>query len=95
MRYELAIVIKPLSNEDIREKIYPKVVSTIEKLNGKVSKSDFVGKRLLAYEIDGNKEGYYIFSKVELTSANANKLQDVLKGTKDILRYMLVKESTL
>lgn len=95
MRYELALLIKPLSNEDIKEKVFPKVVSTVEKLGGKVSKNDFVGKRLLAYEIDGNKEGYYIFSKVELTSANAVKFQETLKGTKELLRYMLVKESTL
>ena len=95
MKYELAIAIKPLSNEDIREKVFPKIVKTIEKLEGKVTKSDFVGKRLLAYEIDGNKEGYYIFSKVELTSANAVKLQESLRSTKELLRYMLVKESTL
>lgn len=95
MKYELALLIKPLSNEDIREKVFPKIVSTVEKLGGNLSKPDFMGKRLLAYEIDGSKEGYYIFSKVEMTSTNAKKFLEILKTNKDLLRYMLVLENTL
>jgi len=87
MRYELALLLKPLSNEDIKEKIFPKIEETIKKLGGKLSKTDFVGKRLLAYEIDDNKEGYYIFSRVELTNANAVKFQESLKASKEVLRY--------
>lgn len=95
MKYELALVIKPLSNEDIKEKVYPRVITTIEKLNGKVSKSDYVGKKMLAYEIDGHNEGYYIFCNIELPQESAKKLNDSLKGMKDLLRFMLIDENSL
>jgi small subunit ribosomal protein S6 len=95
MKYELSLVIKPLSNEDIREKVFPKVVSTIEELGGSVGKTDFLGKRLLAYEIDSNKEGYYIFASLDLSAEGAVKLQETLNTTPELLRYMLVKEDTL
>jgi small subunit ribosomal protein S6 len=95
MRYELALLFKPLSNEDIKERILPKISKSLEKLNGSIKSNDFVGRRMLAYDIDSNKEGYYVFSKIEVSSANAVKFQKELATITDILRFSLFKESSL
>jgi small subunit ribosomal protein S6 len=95
MKYELALVIKPLSNEDIKEKVMKKVESTVAELGGTIGKYNVLGKRLLAYPISKNKEGYYIFAKLSLESKNASKFDKELSLNTDILRFMRVTESTL
>lgn len=95
MKYELALVIKPLSNEEIKEKVVQKLEKTITDLDGKLSKLNFLGKRLLAYPMKNNKEGFYIFSKLNMSPKNVAALDRYLELNTDILRYLRVTEDSL
>lgn len=95
MKYELALVIKPLSNEDIKEKVIKKIEKLVTDLGGVIGKYNNVGKRLLAYPIKKNKEGFYVFAKLTLEPKNVTKLDRQLSLNSDLLRFLRITEQSL
>ncbi len=95
MKYELAIVVKPLSNEEIKEKVVVKIEKAATDLEGKLSKLNFLGKRLLAYSIKNNKEGFYIFGKLTLSPKHAAAFDRAMTLNTDVLRFLRIKEDSL
>lgn len=101
MKYELMLLIKPLTNEDIRDKVITKVQKIIEGLKGTMKIKDPVGKRLMAYAVRDSKEGhyyregYYLVLEVELPYGKATLLSKELKLYSDVLRFLLIKENSL
>lgn len=92
MKYELALVIKPLSTEDVKEKVLPKVESTVSELGGSIKMINPVGKRMLAYPINKFKEGFYYFYDVDMSSTKVSELRKFLRMNADILRSLLIKK---
>ncbi|MEO6729345.1 MAG: 30S ribosomal protein S6 [Candidatus Dojkabacteria bacterium] len=95
MKYELAIVVKPLSNEEIKEKVVVKIEKAVADLEGKLSKYNFLGKRLLAYPIKNNKEGFYIFAKLNMSPKQVSAFDRALNLNTDVLRFLRVSEDSL
>jgi small subunit ribosomal protein S6 len=93
--YELALLVKPLLPEDIKNKVVKEIETTVTKLEGKMSLKEDWGKRHLAYPIKGHQEGHYLFYKVELDGKSAKQVQDSLKLIKDVLRFLLIREDEL
>ncbi|MCX7730389.1 MAG: 30S ribosomal protein S6, partial [Candidatus Caldatribacterium sp.] len=58
---------------------------------GMVHGVDFWGKRRLAYPIDKQKEGYYVFLRFSLSPRNVAEVSRIARYTEDILRHILVK----
>ncbi|MFS8131276.1 MAG: 30S ribosomal protein S6 [Candidatus Dojkabacteria bacterium] len=95
MKYELALVVKPLSNEEIKEKVVAKIEKAVTDLDGKLSKLNFLGKRLLAYSIKNNKEGFYIFAKLNMSPKHVSAFDRALTLNTDVLRFLRVTEDSL
>lgn len=93
MKYELALVIKPLSTEDVKEKVLPKVESTVKELGGTTKLMNPVGKRMLAYPINKFKEGFYYFYDVEMSSGKTTEFRKFLRMNTDVLRSLLIKKT--
>jgi len=89
------LMFKPLTNEDIKERIFPKIEKAVTDLDGSIKVKDTIGKRLLAYDIDGNKEGYYVLCNLTLSSVNISKLKEKLNLTTEVLRFLNIKNSEL
>jgi small subunit ribosomal protein S6 len=94
-KYEVAILVKPLLPEDVKDKIIPAVQELATKLNGKSEVKADWGKKHLAYPIAGHEEGYYFFLKLELDSANVIKLEKELRLMRDILRFLVLREDQI
>lgn len=90
MKYELALVIKPLSSEEIKEKTLPKIEAALNDLGATFKLFNPLGKRLLAYPMDKFKEGVYYFYNLELSSAKAVELRAFLRSNQDVLRSLLI-----
>lgn len=90
--YELGVVVRPTLNEEAVQVIVEKLKSTVVNQGGTVHSVDFWGKRRLAYPIDKQKEGYYIFLRFSLSPRNVAEVSRVARYTEDILRHILVKE---
>ena len=95
MKYELMLLLKPLTNEDIRDKVLTKVEKILRSLNGTLKIKDVIGKRLLAYKIKNYKEGYYVLCNIDLSSKKTMEFRKELKLTQDIIRFLLIQEEKL
>ena len=58
-KYESVIIIKPTLTEEDAKNTINKYKENFEKLSNKPVKVEDLGKKKLAYEIQGNKEGSY------------------------------------
>jgi len=96
MTYELMLLLKPLTNEDVKEKVFSKIEKMITDLKGSITIKDSVGKRLLAYEIDGFKEGYYLVCELKLENAQDSKvIEKNLSLTNEVLRFSNISTANL
>jgi small subunit ribosomal protein S6 len=91
--YEIVYVIRPdLSEEDRSTKI-ERIHSLISENGGEIGKVEDWGKRVLAYEIKHNTEGYYGLAEFRLPPDSVRTVEDRLNIDEEILRYQIVSRS--
>lgn len=93
--YELMVIIRHLLSEDERLDAQKKISDIFQQVGGEITNTDVWGKRHLAYEIDGQTEGYYIVYKCTLPNQSANTLESELRLDNNILRFLLIREENL
>lgn len=94
-KYELALLIKPLSPEDITNRVVVEITNEVKSLGGTMQLKLEWDKRHLAYEIKGQSEGFYKFYTLEMTPEAVLTLDSSLKLNKDILRFLIISEDNL
>jgi len=90
--YELMFIIDPTLDSDAAEKIIQKVSQVIAAQGGEISNLDRWGKRRLAYEIDGHREGTYNVIQFRCSAAGSQEVNRVLRITDGVIRHLLVKQ---
>jgi small subunit ribosomal protein S6 len=91
MKYELMVLFKPISTEEVKEKLLVKIEKKVSELGGDIKLVDFIGKKLLAYPVKGHKEGVYVLAEVNLDSTQINTLRNYLNLISDVLRFIIIK----
>ena len=89
-KYESVIIINPKVDEEAVKGLIAKFTDLINS-DGKLEKADELGKRKLAYEIDKNKEGYYVVFYFE---ANPNLIAELERNYRivdTVIKFMTVK----
>jgi len=87
--YEM-LVLASAELEDPKEEI-AKVEEVVRSLGGEVSKTDFWGKRRLAYPIQKKTEGFYAVCNFSLNPDQLLELNRVLGLRPNIYRQMTVR----
>ncbi len=87
--YEIAIVLHPDLEIDI-ESATSKVEKIIELAKGKITKKDNWGKRKLAYPIKKQDWGIYVFYQVQLDPFAVAQIENTLRITEEVMRYLIV-----
>ncbi len=88
--YELTVLIHPDLELDINKPL-SKVIKVIEDAGGKINKQDIMGKKKLAYQIDGQSFANYVYFELALPASAPAKISGLFNINKEILRYLLVK----
>lgn len=91
-KYELALVVSTMIEEDARAAVVEKVKSYIEKFGGTVTNVEDAGKKRLAYEIQKMKEGYYYFIQFDAESDCPAQLEANVRIMESVLRYLCVRQ---
>ncbi|MDQ1911167.1 30S ribosomal protein S6 [Paenibacillus sp. GD4] len=90
-KYEVMYIIRPELDQDA-------VAATVEKFaniinnGGEITKSDVMGKRRLAYEINKLRDGHYVLVHFNANNDVINELDRVMKISDEIIRYLIVKD---
>ncbi len=87
--YELILVIQPDLDETALNDVLNKVKSWITDSGGSIAKTDFWGKRKLAYSIRKQKEGQYVLLKANLAPNFCANLERNLRFLEPVLRFLL------
>ena len=89
--YELTVVFSPeIAEEDLPAEI-ERVNDLIAQKGGIVGEANRWGRRRLAYPIKRHREGNYVLTPLKLQADVAAELERNLRGSDQILRYLLVK----
>ncbi len=90
-KYEAALVYSVANGEEALEALKTKFADLIAK-NGTVENVDDWGKRRLAYAIDDEPEGYYVFTTFTAEPEFPAELERVAKITDGVLRVLVIKK---
>ena len=90
-KYESVIIINPEVDEAGLKALEEKFTGLINE-NGKVEEVVDLGKRKLAYEIQKNKEAYYMVFKFEANPTLIAELERVYRITDEILKFITIKK---
>ena len=88
--YELLYLISNKFSENEIKPIIEKINSLILSNQGKITKSEDLGKKRLAYPIKGFRFGYYGLVEFDLPGVNLTNIDRALRLMSEILRHQVV-----
>jgi small subunit ribosomal protein S6 len=99
--YEIPVVFRILSSEEEMQQSVDQVVAWIENSNefenaGKVTKIDRnrLGRRRLAYEIDGQRDGLFLLFYADIDARHLPELELNLRLYDPVLRYLVIRDES-
>lgn len=87
--YEVALVLHPDLEIDI-ENVLKKIEKILTDLGAKIYKKDNWGKKKLAYKINKQDWGIYVFYEIEIDPAKTRDVNNRLRITEEVIRFLIV-----
>lgn len=93
--YELAFIVRMDPNQAVIDEAVQQVQDWVEADEmGNITSIDRWGQRRLAYEIDKQRDGYYVIMHVDIDPAALPEIEENLKLSNAILRYLLIRQES-
>ncbi|MFA5518145.1 MAG: 30S ribosomal protein S6 [Spirochaetota bacterium] len=86
-KYELTVIVRNRETEATKEK----VKEILQKNGASITLEDHWGSKKLSYEIDKEREAFYMFMNVEASPSAINPIEREFGLNSDILRHLFVK----
>lgn len=90
-KYESVIIVNPNVEENALKGLIERF-QTLINTDGKVEQVNELGKKKLAYEINKNKEGYYVVYDFEANPKLIVELERNYRITDEIIKFIVVKK---
>lgn len=89
--YEGMYVISATLSDDARQKALDRILNGITQRGGEVLKIHEQGRRRLAYQIDGHREGYYFVIYFNLKTSGIAELWQDYHLNEDLVRFITLR----
>ena len=89
-KYELLVVFRTKENKYVSG--IEAIKKVLDKRSAKIESEEDRGDRELAYEVDNEQHGHYHLFNLDLDPEIIVKLEDDLKLTNEILKYIFVRK---
>jgi small subunit ribosomal protein S6 len=89
-KYETIYIINPVLGEEGVNAVVEKIKSLVE-TSASLEKVDVWGRRRLAYEIEKQKEGFYVLMQFTAEAEFPRELERILKITDGVMRYLVIR----
>jgi len=89
--YEIMFIVNPNTPEEEIDKINTQIENIITSGGGKVEKLEKMGKRRLAYEVDKQREGYYVLFVVGANGDIIKECERHLRVMDAVIKYITVR----
>jgi small subunit ribosomal protein S6 len=90
-KYELVYVVSPDASDEQVADVHTQVESIVQRMNGRLEKTDNWGRRKLAYEIGRHKEGTYVLEVINGGGELMKEIDRRLKVSDLIIRHLVVR----
>ncbi len=87
-KYELLTIVKPSIDLDEADKVIAKVGEIVTSLKGTILDTEKMGRKKLAYDVKGFRDGYMVNQKLNLPEDQVKELKRQLKLNENIIRTM-------
>lgn len=91
--YDLSLIFSPLLPEQEANDLFQEFVSFVQEQGGILENQRLLGKKPLLAPIQNSKEGYLAIITFSLPEEKLPNLEGKCKGTKQILRFFLVRQA--
>lgn len=89
--YEVIFIVDPAAADEEVMRLSEGVQKIITGQGGSIVKTEMMGKRQLAYEINHKKDGTYVLLEVEGSGSEIAEVERRMRVNDQILRYMTVR----
>ncbi len=89
--YEVVFIINPDADDNEVMRLSEAMQKIITNQGGSITKTEMMGRRQLAYEINHKREGAYVLLEVEGTGGEIAELERRMRVNDQILRYMTIR----
>ena len=89
--YELLTIFKPSLDSEELDKAVDKISSEIKSVNGEVSSVDKMGRKKLAYDLQGYRDGFFTTMIVSIPADKIVDFKRNLKLNENVLRFMFME----
>ena len=89
--YEVVVIVDPKSSEEDLAGFPASVAGIIEKQGGSITKSEDMGLRRLAYEINHQTQGRYFLFEIDGSGQEIAELERRMRVSDAVVRYITVR----
>jgi small subunit ribosomal protein S6 len=90
-QYELVYIAPPETTEEVLADLHSQVAAVVTRFGGNIEKTETWGRRRLAYEIAGHREGAYVLEVINGPGALTAELDRRLRVLDAVMRHMIVR----
>lgn len=90
-QYELIYIVPPETTEEALTDLHGQIAAVVERFGGTFEKSENWGRRKLAYEIAGHREGVYVLEVINGPGALTAELDRRLRVFDIVIRHLIVR----
>ncbi|MCR1809322.1 30S ribosomal protein S6 [Haploplasma modicum] len=90
-QYEVMYIIRPNVEGEVIKQIIDRFNNVFTSHDSNVVELKQIGLKDLAYEIDHNKKGYYVWLSVEATNEAIDEFNRVVRINEQVMRFIVVK----
>ena len=91
--YELLAIFKPSLDSEELDKVIEKISDEIKSYKGSVSSTDKMGRKKLAYDVQGYRDGFFTTMILSIPGENVVEFKRNLKLNENVLRFMFMEVS--
>lgn len=90
-QYETMYIMKPDLEPEQTAELVQKYQNLVVEHGGQIDQMQEIGKRRMAYEINRNREGYYVLMQFSAGTDITRELERVMRIEDRVLRYLTVR----
>ncbi len=90
-QYELVYVVSPQASEQDVTDLHAQIEQTVARFSATLARTENWGRRKLAYEIAGHKEGTYVLEVIDGAGDVIKEIDRRLKVNEQVLRHLVVR----
>ncbi len=94
-KYELLATIKPNLDNDEADKVIAKIEESVSSLGGSVVDTDKMGRKKLAYDVKGFRDGFIAVLKINLEPDKVVEFKRQLKLNENVIRTMFTEQAAV